>query len=289
MGGPPEPQLLAQPTHRHQPLLEQHPRLSVSGQDPAGHNSEEESPPTDQGGAGVGQELGHWEPTDLFKPGRPSTGTARGAFQCVETKEIGICKPTDVAREKIASDLARAVQVLVPETKLGRASGHAGIVAMSVVTGKTNDDVGLLRDRDPKLYNSDAVRQAIRAASGLLPFYAWLNVGDLKDDHLLITDDGTGNFSVAGIDFQSGLGWGSPTEAVQSPAGPTSLVNNVDTTVVQSTVDRIETCPPETIAAIVKSLPDEVLNATEKSRIADGLTARRSGVRQVMRQRGWVP
>lgn len=229
-----------------------------------------------------------WRRTDKWKPAQ--TGTASGGFgvESIESGMVGLFKPRDVAQEKICSDLARAVGVKVPEVHLGKIDGHPGTGAISMAQGKVSIDLQHLQQQHPNLYSSPKMVEALRVASGLLAFHAWVGTGDLKDAHLVVAEDGAGGYVVAAVDFADALRW-QPTDRVQSPAGPASLVQNPDPLVIQATVERIENCEDARIEAIVNTVPDDVLSAHERERIISGLKARRVQVREVMRQRGWLP
>jgi len=233
--------------------------------------------------------VGNWRKTDKWRPGR--TGTASGGFAVeeAETGQLGFAKPNQVAQEKISSDLAREVGAPVPEVRLERPEGHAGLVAVSLSHGSVSDDITRLRERDPALYSSRSVQQAIGNASGLLPFHAWVKTPDLKDDHLVVSQDAPGGYAVAGIDFANSMTWGNPQEAVEAPSGPPALIGNVDRQAVSAVVEKIAACTDEVIERVVNQIPDELLAQSEKQRIIEGLKARRSGVRDAMRQRGWLP
>jgi hypothetical protein len=179
------------------------------------------------------------------------------------------------------------VGVKVPEAKLGNLRGQDGIVVVSLAHGKESLDLPMLQGRSSTLYGSPEVQQAIRAASGLLPFYTWAAITDFKDEHLVIADEG-GRYAVAAIDFASSLQWGNPNEAVQFLGAHPALLLQPDAQVIEATVQRIEALPDQTIEGIVNSIPDAALSATEKDRVIRGLQVRRSGVREVMRQKGWL-
>ena len=201
---------------------------------------------------------------------------------------MGFCKPTLVAQEKICADLAREIGVRVPEVKLGQLQGQPGTVGISIAHGGESLDLPMLKARDAALYGSDKVQDAIRASSGLLALHAWVRNTDVKDDHLVIADEGGGRFAVAGIDFSYTLQWGGDPGPVDAPAPPALLVN-VDKAVIQTAVDRIEGMSDERIAQIVGDVPDDVLPGPEKARVIMGLQVRRSRVREAMRSKGWLP
>ena len=229
-----------------------------------------------------------WRPTNRWRPGRTGTASGGAGVESVDTGEVGFCKRTNVAQEKICADLAREVGARVPEVRLGRAEGHPATVAVSLAHGSESLDLPMLQSRDLALYGSEKVQNAICAASGLLPFQAWVGNTDVKDDHLVIADEGGGRFVVAGIDFSYTLQWGGDPGPVQAP-GPPALVAKVDKQLVLATVEQIEACSDERIAGIVNRIPEDVLSVPDRTRIIMGLRARRARVREAMRAKGWLP
>lgn len=230
-----------------------------------------------------------WRPTARWRPGR--TGTASGGVpvESSETGEVGFCKTSHVAQEKICSDLAREVGVNVPEVRLGRFEGHSGTVAVSMAHGTESVDLAMLQSRAPDLYGSGQVQKAIQGASGLLPFHAWVKTEDLKDDHLLVAEDGAGGFTVAAIDFSFSMRWVNPQDPVEASNGPPALTRDPDRNVIAATVEQIERCTDERIAEIVDRIPDDALSSADRERIIRGLQARRGRVRDAMRAKGWLP
>ncbi len=180
------------------------------------------------------------------------------------------------------------VTVSVPETRLGTCDGQ--VLAVSKLWGAKSLDVRALNASSPQYCASDAFRAALRAASGLLAFHAWLGTGDLKDEHVMVRGSTPGEYQVASIDFASAFGWDASGGAVALPPGPPILVAvaNRDPTVVNETIARIEAIADEQIRAIVRGLPDEVLSPAEKERICRGLLARRGAIRAVFQGAGWI-
>jgi hypothetical protein len=230
-----------------------------------------------------------WKRTEKWKPCR--VGTASAGFGVEnEVGEVGFCKNTGVAQEWICSQLAREVGVNVPEARLGRLEGQAVTSVISLAHGKESADLAKLRE-SPALSASPRVQDSIRAGSGLLAFHAWVGSSDLKDEHLVISDDGGDGFVVAAIDFADAMRWGDQPEPVQAANGPPSLIAapNPDKLVVQAAVEKIEGCTDERIVAIVGGVTDDVLPPAEKNRLIRGLQSRRGLVRAVMRDKGWLP
>lgn len=226
-----------------------------------------------------------WEPTNLWRPGRVGTVSGGGAVRCTETGALGYFKKTHVAEEKICSDLARILNLLVPEVRLGNLVGQSNIIAVSVAFGRQSLDVQMLRERYSHYYATPKVQDALQAASGLLAFHAWVHTEDLKDDHLLVSDDDSGVCAIAAIDFSFSLRWrDSDGGAVVAPSGPEALVEHIDPDVLGATVDRIEQCAHADVSGIVNTLPEQVASAEMKARFIGGLRSRQTRVRDAMKR-----
>jgi hypothetical protein len=231
-----------------------------------------------------------WKRTDKWKPAR--TGTASGGYSVEHsvTGGIGFAKTTFAHRERLAADLAARVGVMVPTVELDQVEGVTQMHAVSVAHGKESVDIPLLRARLADKFNSPEVQNAIKGASGVLPFYLWIADTDVKDDHLVVADDGAGGYVIAAIDFAQSLAWqaddGGP---VAIPTCPPCLNGIVDKAVVAATVSNIESVTNEEIAGLVNSLPDDLIQAAEKNRLIHGLSGRRDKIRQAMKDQGWLP
>ena len=151
--------------------------------------------------------------------------------------------------------------------------------------GKESLDLQHLQQQKPDLYTSAKMTKALKDASGLLAFHAWVGTGDLKDANLVVAEDDAQNYVVGAVDFADALRAGGDAQA---PAGPPALISNVDKQVVAATVDRIEKCSDSQIESIVNAVPDDVLPRAEKDRVAAYLKTRRGQVRNAMHQRGWI-
>jgi hypothetical protein len=58
---------------------------------------------------------------------------------------------------------------------------------------------------------------ALKAATGLLPFLAWISADDHYDDTNLVVDDlGDGHFRVMAIDFEHAFHWGHGEDAINA-------------------------------------------------------------------------
>jgi hypothetical protein len=192
-----------------------------------------------------------------------------------------------VYNEKATSDLGRAVGAPVAEVRLDRVEGQAEDTAFCVAHGAVSVDVRHLREDFPERFASPEVRNALTRASALLPFHAWVGTEDLKDDHVVVAQNGD-TWSAVAIDFASALRFPADGGVVTAPAGPPSLIENPDKQTIAEAVGRIEGCSDEAIETIIKALPEAVLPATEKDRVLKGLKERRGRVREAMRSKGWL-
>lgn len=231
-----------------------------------------------------------WKKTDKWKPGRLGTASAGFGVQDSDSGTTGFAKKQFAHREKLASDLAERVGVAVPKVVLDHVDGSADLYAISQAYGKESIDLSLLRDRLAERFNSPGVKDAIRKASGLLPFHAWIATQDLKDEHLVVATEDAATYTVAAIDFAYSLDLppldGGP---VAPPGGPPTLIANVDKSVVEATVGKIENLSDDEIRTIVQALPAEIANDNEKERLASGLIGRRAKIRPAMQGQGWMP
>jgi hypothetical protein len=230
-----------------------------------------------------------WKKTDKWRPARSGTASAGYGVENTATGGIGFAKSTFAHREKLASDLAARVGVTVPKVELDHVEGATQLHAISFAHRKESIDVPLLRDRLADRFNSPEVQDAIRRASGLLPFYAWVATTDVKDEHLVVTGDGVGGYMMAAIDFAFSLAWqqddGGTVSATNAPQSMTSIDQNAVATVVSS----IESVSEKEIEDFVNSLPAELVPPDEKRRLIRGLLARRDKIREAMKAKGWLP
>jgi hypothetical protein len=231
-----------------------------------------------------------WKKTEKWKPGRLGTASAGCGVQNSDTGAVGFAKKQLAHREKLASDLAALVGVAVPVVTLDHVDGIDGLHAISVAFGKESIDLSLLRDRLASRFSSPEVTDALKRASGMLPFHAWLATQDLKDEHLVVAANEAHAYDIAAIDFAYSLDLPLPDGGiVQPPAGPPSLIANVDKSIVAATLERIETVADEQIRAVAQALPNELAGDDEKERLAKGLIGRRGKIREVMVGQGWMP
>lgn len=138
---------------------------------------------------------------------------------------------------------------------------------------------------------SDGFKAALRKASGLLAFHAWVGTGDLKDEHLMVRPGSReGEYEIASIDFASAFAWaaGGALGNMALPPGPPALLANRDAAAIADAVARIEAIAAERSNAVVRALPDAVLPEVDKVRISTGLFERKEGVRSLFANAGWM-
>jgi hypothetical protein len=230
-----------------------------------------------------------WKATTKWKP--RLTGTASGGIPVEDVatgNTVGLAKPKDVWQERTAYLLAQHAGVSVAEVRLGKVQSSQQVQAISIAFGSVSMDVASLQAQLGPSYNQNAVDAALRAASGLLAFHAWLGTGDLKDEHLVADLRSDGTVAVAAIDFASSCAW-QPTDPVAAPGAPAVLISHVDKDAVEAVVNKIEATTDQEIAEAIDSIPDDVMAKTDKDRVKKGLCARRPLVRDCMKKQGWIP
>lgn len=225
-----------------------------------------------------------WKKTDKWRP-RPGTGSNPIAVE--KDGRLGLAKQRGMEREHLTAVLANKVLVQVPPIEYDTVEGLQGDWAISPVHSPASNDLGIVQRDAAKLFNSAAVQDAVKRASGLVAFYAWLAIGDQqKNDHLVLDSNGDGTYSVRGIDFEAAFQWGDADGGpVQPPGVPPAMASNIDKPSVQAIVEAIEAMTDDAIREVVNAsrLPPQ-----EKTRIADGLIGRRGRVRAQMKERGWL-
>jgi hypothetical protein len=231
-----------------------------------------------------------WKPTKKWGPPR-ATGSSPIAVEKVGAEEeLGLAKQRGMLNEKLASDLAAMVQVRVPKVDLDEIEGKSGLCAISRVHGAESNDLAAVKQHAADVFNSPKVQEAIKRASGLLAFYAWTGTGDQKDDHLVLDTTGGGQYHVTGVDFESAFSWGGEADGgqIHGPGVPPAMAPNIDKAQVSAVVTAIESATDDQIRAAVGGLPDALVSAQEKQRIATGLIGRKRRVRERMKAQGWL-
>jgi len=193
-----------------------------------------------------------------------------------------------VPQEVVASLLADEIGVFVPETRLGKCEGKT--LAVSKLWGAHSLDIQKFKS-DPNDYASESFQSAIRHASGLLPFHAWLKTGDLKDAHVLVRP-GTQAFTyeVASIDFADAFSWDNSGGDVAAPSANFVLAvdQHRDPQRMSAIIANIEGITEQRIRELVQQVPDDVLAPTDKDRYVAGLVARKGKVRPAFQAVGWL-
>ena len=231
-----------------------------------------------------------WVRSSKWAPAHAGGGSQGFSVECPATGELGHGKPMSIAQEVLASRFADKVEVPVPQTTLGKCEEK--IIAVSKLWGSKSLDVPLLRAQYPQDCASDAFKEGLRGASGLVPFHAWIGTGDHKDEHVMARPGPTqGVYEFACIDFASAFGWGAPGEPVAVPPGPPvfNMPDHLDRVTMEKTVSRIETVSNEDIAKIVNSIPRDLLSEGDAHRIQDGLISRKNFVRATFNAAGLLP
>jgi hypothetical protein len=225
-----------------------------------------------------------WKKTDKW---RPRLGTGSKPIAVEKDGQLGLAKQRGMEKEQLTAELAAKVLVKIPKIEFDTIEGHDGEWAVSHVHSEASNDLGLVKERTPDLFNSSAVQDAVKEASGLVAFYAWLNIGDQqKDDHLVLDSNGDGTYNVRGVDFESAFQWGDANGGeVQAPGVPPSMATNIDKAQVAAAVTVIEGMNDEQIREVVNA---SRVPQAEKTRIADGLIGRRAKVRERMKSQGWL-
>ena len=140
--------------------------------------------------------------------------------------QYGYAKTLGIGPELLASCLAQLVGAAVPRAEEGRVEGSSDHFVVSHVWGL--DDSYPLEPKYPETRGaySKAELAALRAASGLLPFFAWVANTDHGDDTNLVVDVIDGRPRIRAIDFGFAFAW--PTEDEVLPWAPPGLLIDID-------------------------------------------------------------
>jgi hypothetical protein len=173
-----------------------------------------------------------WHPTNRYKPGL-------GIGVPVERIQLGFAKMGPVENEKLASDLAKLIPAPVPHVEIVRAVRGQGPCAISHVHSPRSRPLAT-KEGFPQQDYSPAEKTALKRASGLLPFLAWIAADDHYDNTNLVVDElGNDLFHVVAIDFEHAFAWAHGEEAIVLPAPP-ALVAYVDPLLVSDSLAVIE-------------------------------------------------
>ena len=180
-----------------------------------------------------------WHPTRLYQPGLGNGTPVERVQQCVQ---LGYAKTTDIEKEKLASDLAKLIQVPVPHVEIAPVQG-LGLCAISHVHSSRSRPLTSKEDFSERTY-SPAERAALKQASGLLPFLAWIAANDHCNDTNLVVDELENNHCrVLAIDFEHAFAWEQGENTIFLPMPP-ALEANVDPLIVSESLEVIERLTP---------------------------------------------
>jgi hypothetical protein len=233
-----------------------------------------------------------WEITDKWRPPRSSSGFPIAVQRVGAPHELGLAKERNKEQEKLASDLAAVAGVRVPRVELDTIKDKGNsLYAISRVHGQDSTDLGFVRKKAAEQFKSAAVQDAVRRASGLAAFYAWIGTSDYKDEHLVLDREADGTYHVSGVDFEYSFGWQDHPSWVQAictgipPAMSEDKEKNIDKARVGEAVATITALTDEHIRQVVSTSP---FPENESKRIADGLIARRGLLKARIKGRGWL-
>lgn len=199
------------------------------------------------------------------------------------------------AREKIASDLAFDLGVTVPPVLLYRRDGAGSdevnvCVSLRMFRAQFSwSQVCDFLDRPESETRALLSARLSEAASKGLVFDTWVGQGDHNDHpHNILFGYDTNDYkslnSFIFLDYAMALGygglwWDGRFAEVAEIGFPPKMLDVLDRSIVDQTVDAIERYSDDVIAEIVGRVPTSHLPAEEGAVITDGLRARRSLVR----------
>lgn len=185
--------------------------------------------------------------------------------------ELGYAKLDRIQREKIGSVLGRRVGVPVAFVEYAKVDGDPNgmIFAVSHVKACTDQEVGEVEE-------TRSVKNALSRASGLLAFLRWIGAGDHEaGKNLVVRQLAEGEFEVIAIDFGNAFEWPQ-----QSLSDGHPLVRNIDKTLVQDALTKIEALSDDDIVKLCANEVPDSLVAT--------LITQRSLLRPFLEIRGWL-
>jgi hypothetical protein len=171
-----------------------------------------------------------WKVTKRWKP-------PHGFGLAVERDEqLGYAKSQGIWQETLAAGLAQLVGAPVPQVDVTTICGQG--YAVSHVSDPTN--CRLAEPHDISRVYSEPEKTALREASGLIAFAAWIDAFDHGSEANYVVEKGTeGQIRVVAIDFEDAFGWSAGIETIMIYA-PHELVKNMDRELLSEMVDRIE-------------------------------------------------
>jgi hypothetical protein len=183
----------------------------------------------------------------------------------------------------LASCLAVIAGAPVPYVEISEVEG-AGLFAISYVHSVASE-VLASKEKLTRVY-SVAERKALKLASGLLPFLAWVSADDHHgDDTNLVRDTiGEDEYRIVAIDFEHAFGWEHGPDKLVLPQPP-ALINNLDRNCLEDRLTAIEKITHEQIA---QCCADAGYDCAETTEIADILLIRKGLLRKSSGEQGWL-
>jgi hypothetical protein len=150
--------------------------------------------------------------------------------------QLGYAKLDYLASEKLGSDLALLAGLPVPIAEIDMVEG-IGPFVISHVHSKLSRPL-VAKGQFSQGYSS-AETTALKSASGLLPYFAWIAAEDHYDDTNLVVDElGDGQCRITAIDFEHAFRW-TPGEHKIILKGPPGLTSNIDPLAVRNSLAAI--------------------------------------------------
>ncbi len=195
--------------------------------------------------------------------------------------QLGYAKRDQIENEKLAADLGQLVDVTVPPVdicdveKIGKCDiSHIHSCKSRALAEK---DSGNTQPDFP----ATALNQALKQASGLLPFLAWIAAYDHFDDTNLVVDDLGGEaLQVRAIDFEHAFDF--KADVCELPAPPKLRVQ-VDQSILNATLAKIEQVTEAQILTCCETAFGKCTKCTE---IAKVLSRRARSLREKMQEHG---
>lgn len=151
--------------------------------------------------------------------------------------QLGYAKLDCLAPEKLGADLAILTGVPVPIAEIGLVEGMGPFVISHVHSKRSRPLVA--KGQFSQGYSS-AETTALKSASGLLPYFAWIEAEDHYDDTNLVVDElGDEQCRITAIDFKHAFRW-TPGEDKIILNGPPGLISNIDPLAVRNSLAAIE-------------------------------------------------
>ncbi len=224
-----------------------------------------------------------WQPSsERFENGNGTRVTCDG--------QLGYAKDGFLWREKLASVLADVLKVAVPPVEFGQVTGWGDV--RFAISRVLNENCKPLRNDDYNGHNAEGyTRQeigALKTASGLIPFLIWIGAEDHnKDSNLVICERDDGSSFIVAIDFADAFAYicNPAHQSYHHAFSPPGLARNLDRQILEATLQMIEQLPVEEIRAccVASEVPRNIMES-----IIDALETRRSLVRQIIVEQGWL-